>query len=249
MSMSVIMVMDHHIFNESRLKKYSSSYLLPFVQNASNAIVSCDLNQKKQIKIEYNRRKKDGESVRLKDLGEWAKSYFGLQKAVPTSTISRIVLGSYSIDENSKKKRIRSVTYPEIESVMSIWVESMWEKGIAISQDLIMQKGKRLRDNVNLLLPAEQEIKLDFSAGWLASFQRRNGFKSRRIHGEAGDVDIERLERELPILQDVIKVSFSPLMVDNKKIDKTFPFSNLIQMTYGTQMRQGFFGNLYLIKP
>ena len=53
-------------------------------------------------------------------------------------------------------------------------------------------------------MPSESRTNLDFSNGWLFKFKRRNHFKSYRCHGEEGAVDEEAIQRELPVLLQLL---------------------------------------------
>ena len=75
--------------------------------------------------------------------------------------------------------------------------------GRCVSGSMIREKGRRLLADVNVLLPIDRKINLQFTSGWLWNFQKRWGVKSREMYGEAADADDQAVTDCLPRLQDI----------------------------------------------
>ena len=61
-----------------------------------------------------------------------------------------------------------------------------------------------LQVEANRHLPADQQLTLTFSKGWLDKFQKRHGPKFRRVNGEGMSVDGAALATDLPEIRSQV---------------------------------------------
>ena len=96
-------------------------------------------------------------------------------------------------------KRIRRVTFENIEEAMKIWVDNI------LSRDEL-----NLSDGV--LIEKAREFAIEFgisdrflaSTGWVKNFKRRNNLRSYKKRGEAGDVDKSSLPQHCEDIQSIL---------------------------------------------
>ncbi len=81
----------------------------------------------------------------------------------------------------------------------------MYERKVFISDELIQDKARRIQTLLNQEIPVENQLHLKFSNSWLQKLKIRNYFKCYRSHGESGNVDLNIINSELPVLQETIK--------------------------------------------
>ncbi len=81
----------------------------------------------------------------------------------------------------------------------------MFERKVFVSDELIQEKARRIQMLLNQEIPAEKQIHLKFSNGWLEKLKNRNHFKCSRSHGEKGNVDQTVVNKELPALREKLK--------------------------------------------
>lgn len=160
--------------------------------------------QKLQIRDAFNRRKQQGLSIQQNDIALWAKDGMRLSSTPSQAAISRILSTKRDISlENREIRRVRNPAQPKIEAALANWVRSGFDNRQCITGEVIKQQGLRIQESVNLLLPQNEHIQLKFTNGWLCNFQKRWGLKSRRVHGESGDVNMGIVDQELPKLQQL----------------------------------------------
>ena len=88
-------------------------------------------------------------------------------------------------------RRIREVRFPELEGALKLWIEGREAQLQPITGPLIVAKGERLRDALNLPIDA-----IKFSNGWVDEFKRRHGLQHHQNHGEAGSVNLTSVKEE-----------------------------------------------------
>ena len=118
------------------------------------------------------------------ELGQWAKEKWNLETTPSQSTISDILrqkdIFLAMTDEELDSKRKRKSAHPRMENALAKFVNEMENQGAPASRE-------SLRDQAIAIGKALKITDFEFSDGWLSNFERRFGFKSRAIHGEAGE--------------------------------------------------------------
>jgi hypothetical protein len=97
---------------------------------------------------------------------------------------------------NSKIKRHKSVTIPELELALIEFILIYQNKTI-LSDNIIIEKAKLLANGLGV--PQET---LKFSNGWLQKFKKRNGIHKQKLYGKDASVDQDIIIKSLPLLQD-----------------------------------------------
>jgi len=135
-----------------------------------------------------------------------AAAHFKLQfPTLNQSTISRIICNRAELIERGKDltqlsfKRPRQVEHPELDEALKAWCLQTLGRGIKLSSDLIRAKAVKFQ---NLLGIPVNEM-LTFSGGWLEKFKSRLGLKEHKLHGEAGSVSSDSVERALIRLRKI----------------------------------------------
>lgn len=151
----------------------NSFWYMQSTQWAQKKYKTLNLKEKLQLINEYKEKNKS----------ELCEKY-GVSKA----TINRILKNKEKILETSKSckltvKRQRTGAFEEVESVLSKWFTQMRHSGTIISSQMIMEKAKQFNVKIN--------SEFNPSAGWLYRWQRREGIKLRKIHGEASSANEE----------------------------------------------------------
>jgi len=157
-------------------------------------------------------------NVTQKELAEWAKKKFNLAKAPAQSTISAILkrkveLSTMLASDLTLKKR-RVMAFSDLDSALANWVLQCEHKGIRLSGDLIKAKAKKFAD----MLKIPENEQLNFSNGWLQSFQERYTLKHFKLHGESGSADIDAINVSLP---DIIRTTNKYCLSDIYNMDET----------------------------
>lgn len=139
-----------------------------------------DYSQKKAICL----KKQSTPKITQEQLRQWAKTEFRLVKAPGQSTISDILKHADTIlalDSRAlESKRVRSVTYPELDLALANWVLQCEARKVKVYNDLIKAQAAVF---CGLLGISAQEMR--FSGGWLESFKDRHGFNSFKSFGKA----------------------------------------------------------------
>ncbi|KAE8240346.1 hypothetical protein A4X13_0g7846 [Tilletia indica] len=96
----------------------------------------------------------------------------------------------------------RAAKWAQLERALHEWIVA-YQKSVVITQMLVKKKAAQFYAR---LTPAEDQDpeKLDpekWTNGWLEGFQKRFKIQSRRRHGEAGSVDLDKLALALPKIQ------------------------------------------------
>lgn len=74
----------------------------------------------------------------------------------------------------------------------------MWITEKSVSYDLIREKAIQLRDDVNLLVSADNTLVVELSNCWHETFCARYYFKVHQQYGENGSVDEQMLVTDIP---------------------------------------------------
>ncbi|OWY96640.1 CENPB protein Homeodomainlike, partial [Phytophthora megakarya] len=104
-------------------------------------------------------------------------------------------------DEDSDIKRARPLNFPELDQALANWVLHCQARRIFLDGNMVRAKGARLQDKLEI---ADDE-KIAFSNVWLQSFQKSHGFKSFRVHGESGSVNMATIDEQIKRLRAVIQ--------------------------------------------
>lgn len=145
--------------------------------------------QKRAICEEAEARKKRGEVVTCRVLGEWVKQRFNLEVAPGKSSISRTLklsgeLLSKSVVIDKVKRNRRGVDH-RLEKALYAWVNYQIKSERDVNGPLLVKKAVHLQKSANEKLPAASRISLKFSDGWLYNFKRRWGLNClNRANGE-----------------------------------------------------------------
>ncbi|CAG8724711.1 1635_t:CDS:1, partial [Acaulospora morrowiae] len=105
-----------------------------------------------------------------------------------------------SINDNtplSKKKKIRPLSYPQIESALAIWLNIAVNNHITITTDVFKQKAKDFAVHFDINY-------FTGSAGWISGFKHRYNIQSYLKSGEGDSASQKSLEEECAKLHDII---------------------------------------------
>ncbi|KAG2215771.1 hypothetical protein INT45_009412, partial [Circinella minor] len=134
--------------------------------------------------------KKQREKITQSELARWAKDEFKLDKLPGQQTISDILKKEEEYmamtEHRLNAKKIREPALPELELLLAQYITDMANASQPISMASIIHQAKIQCRRRQLEVPED----FQFSIGWLTKFMRRYGFKSRRIHGESGEVEV-----------------------------------------------------------
>ena len=92
----------------------------------------------------------------------------------------------------------------DLENTTVEWVCKMWKKKVCITDDVIIEKVRRVQRKLNAIMPHAKWTNLHFNNGWLTRFKSRNSLKGYRSHGETKDVNENEITTEIPILRTLI---------------------------------------------
>jgi Tc5 transposase DNA-binding domain len=84
-----------------------------------------------------------------------------------------------------------TVTRPDVEKALVVWVQQMENKGEMVSGPMLQAKQARFEDEFDV--PERERLPGD---GWVASFCKAYKLREHRRHGEAGSVDTDAVEAE-----------------------------------------------------
>ena len=86
-------------------------------------------------------------------------------------------------------RQLRTPALVKMERLLTLWLQDLESRNFPVSLCIIQEKARRLFDAVkeNLDLKTEKEKKQTFKAskGWFHRFQKRRGFRSINLKGEA----------------------------------------------------------------
>lgn len=134
-----------------------------------------------------------------KEYVNWIEQKWNVR--VNESTITRILQKSEKILNteitNPNAKRHKSVVVPELELALKEFILIYQDKAI-LSEAMLIEKAKQLADGLEV-----PDGTLEFSAGWLQKFKKRNGIHQQKLHGEASSADMEAINDALPLLKNI----------------------------------------------
>ncbi|XP_068919169.1 tigger transposable element-derived protein 1-like isoform X2 [Petaurus breviceps papuanus] len=166
-------------------------------------------------KIEIIKRVEAGEMK-----SEVARS-LGLAQSTLKSILNQADRVKASVHNSSnltaaKVTRIRSSIMEKMENMLSIWVDSMMQHHMPLSQALIMQKALSLFDHLKAQAGEESSKTFVASRGWFEKFKKRNKIDRIRIMGECSNADIKAAAEFPAVLKAVVeRGNYSPNLVFN----------------------------------
>lgn len=108
---------------------------------------------------------------------------------IPKSTLSRILKNKYTIEGavkngtfTSKRMRMRTTPYEELEKVLFVWFKRARSSNFPISGPILEQKAREIA----LQMGVEN---FALSDGWLSRFKKRHGLVFKAISGESAAVN------------------------------------------------------------
>lgn len=142
-------------------------------------------------------------------------------------------------DATMSNKRVENITNFALEPLLVKCVYEMYNKRLVVSEEMIMERDRRLLSIENEKAPEYVRIILEFSNGWLVKFMKRHQFKSFVSYVEDRGADDDAIKRLLRAIND--KLSIFTL----NEIFSADEFSHFYQLTpTGTIAR----GNIPRIK-
>ena len=98
-------------------------------------------------------------------------------------------------------KRFRQTQHPDVTDMLDLWILKAMHDKINITGDVLRAKWQQFADLVGI----PDDNRLELSEGWLYRLKQRHGLKDVRRHGEAGSVDMQKVEREYERLKVLIE--------------------------------------------
>ncbi|CAG8715150.1 18307_t:CDS:2, partial [Racocetra persica] len=145
---------------------------------------------------------------------DWIENKWSLR--VDESTISRILkISEERLDNgisNSKTKRHRAVTYPELDLALKEFM-LIYQHRTVLTDALLVEKAKVLADGLRI-----SQGTLNFSPGWLYKFKNQNGIRLRQLQGEAASADMVAINNVMLLIKNKC-ASYPPERIYN--IDET----------------------------
>ncbi|KAI0996512.1 hypothetical protein K3495_g11669 [Podosphaera aphanis] len=135
-------------------------------------------------------------------LKAWFEEEF--QRTITQASISESLSSKYNYLDNDtmvafSQQRERPPKWPELDEALALWQKEK-KKSIPITGHLIRQQAIRFWNR----LPCYQGMEVPaFSNGWLGSFKKRHGIKSRTQHGEDGSVNEAVVAQQLAQVQEL----------------------------------------------
>ncbi|SJX66502.1 related to transposase [Sporisorium reilianum f. sp. reilianum] len=191
---------------------------------ATSSSQNLSIHQKQHILTHYNTQKALNASYSHQDLADWTRDTYKLSYTPSRSTIHRIINQSTPDSSSTSFKRKAPSNTEELDRLLAEWVNSQPSRGVMVNGHLIKQQGQILQSRLNTSLPVDQQLALKFSNGWLEKFCNRHSFKLQIAHGEAGSVQQDVIDKELPTLKLLIQ-QYHPADVFNA--DETGLFYNM----------------------
>ena len=139
-------------------------------------------------------------------LREWFQNEFG--RPISQSTVTEILSKRYNHLDNETISRntipvFRRVNadHPILEKALVEYVDMLNRKNLNVNGEMIVEAAKRLWS----LMPEYRNVaEPKWSTGWLSLFKKRYKIKSRTLHGEAESVDVEKAQKRLQEVQDIV---------------------------------------------
>lgn len=83
------------------------------------------------------------------------------------------------------------------------WVINMRVRGVYLTNGIILEKGRHLKDSLNLSRPDNERSDCKFSEERLHGFKKRHNFSCHKSHGESGYADRAGAMSALPTLRHI----------------------------------------------
>ncbi|GET50687.1 CENP-B homolog protein 2-like [Rhizophagus irregularis DAOM 181602=DAOM 197198] len=160
-----------------------------------------DTNNKKKKSLTLAQKKELCEKQRDQKL---SGVQLAAQYGISTSIVSDILKRSehwLSIDTtlpNANNFREKSSVYPQLEEVMSIWVDQQISRNLTINGPIIQQKAVECANLLDI-------TNFSASAGWLSNFKQRNNLHTYKKKGEAGSAPIDELPQMRAELREILQ--------------------------------------------
>ncbi|CAB5376228.1 unnamed protein product [Rhizophagus irregularis] len=160
-----------------------------------------DTNNKKKKSLTLAQKKELCEKQRDQKL---SGVQLAAQYGISTSTVSDILKRSehwLSIDTtlpNANNFREKSSVYPQLEEVMSIWVDQQISRNLTINGPIIQQKAVECANLLDI-------TNFSASAEWLSNFKQRNNLHTYKKKGEAGSAPIDELPQMRAELREILQ--------------------------------------------
>lgn len=170
-----------------------------------SAAQALSLQQKQAIVQEYNRRRARNIKCTQKAIGEWAQEKLRLSTVPNQSTVSRILKHAAEFKDlpahqSAAFKKRRAPAAPKLEDALYKWICKHANEGKQINGPVTIAYARRLQTEANKHLPANKQLDLRFSEGWIERFKKRYGLCYRRVHGEALSADNAAITEHWPRL-------------------------------------------------
>ncbi|CAB5301218.1 unnamed protein product [Rhizophagus irregularis] len=160
-----------------------------------------DTNNKKKKSLTLAQKKELCEKQRDQKL---SGVQLAAQYGISTSTVSDILKRSehwLSIDTtlpNANNFHKKSSVYPQLEEVISIWVDQQISRNLTINGPIIQQKAVECANLLDI-------TNFSASAGWLSNFKQRNNLHTYKKKGEAGSAPIDELPQMRAELREILQ--------------------------------------------
>jgi transposase len=163
------------------------TFLLPCKMSKRGSYVTLTVEQKLSIVREAEEAQKKGEV---------AKKY-----GISASTLSTFIKNKRKLEEKvdeggGKKKRLRELEYPDIDTAVFQWFKQMRSQNVPINGPLLQSKAQRFADLLH-------HTNFKASSGWFTKFTQRHGISYKQVCGEGAAVDFDAVQKwkdELPKL-------------------------------------------------
>ena len=176
------------------------SQLLANISKPKRNKVELRVDQKFQI-IEYQQKHP---SLKQTELIKYFNKLFSVN--IPAKTMSGIL----SVANRSKilkqdnveslNKRIRECKYPDLERMLWLWQTMATNKGISVSDSLLIEKAKEFGQMLGIC----EGSSFMYSEGWLEKFKKRFNLKLYKIVGESGSVSEELIAKSRKEVREFI---------------------------------------------
>lgn len=172
------------------------------------------LLQKRKIVLEHNECSTHVENASQRAIDEWTQRVFKLTTQPSNAAMSRIFSGAVALRPLSLTSTIakniceKKGKHQKIEQALFEWVCTQQARQVSLNGPMICEKALRIQTMVNEEQSMDQKTSIKFSEGWLDNSKRRWRLRVFKLHGEAGDVDQDVVESELPRVKELMK-SFS----------------------------------------
>eukprot|EP00171_Calliarthron_tuberculosum_P021547 IDg21547t1 len=137
-----------------------------------NSAQSLTLHQKQLIVKEHDRCRAENRKCSQTDLAQWAQENLKLKKRPNQATISRILkhaseFKALPVHQSKAFKKRRSAAAPRLEEALYKWIRVKSNEDVQIDGPLTVRYAQKLQIEANLQLPADCQLALKFSSGWM----------------------------------------------------------------------------------